>query len=59
MTPEKPELNPMIGQLIKVRLKNGDDLTGTFDIHPLAGECVRNQYGFPINYKEILEIIKD
>lgn len=51
------EITPKIGDRIKVELHDGTELEGTFDIHPLANECVRNKYGFPINYKKVIEIL--
>ena len=51
------EKKPQIGDRIKVELHGGEILFGTFDIHPLADECVKNQHGFPINYKKVLEIL--
>ena len=51
------EIKPQIGDKIKVELNDGSEFVGLFSIHPLADECVLNENGFPINYKEILEII--
>lgn len=51
------EINPQLGDTIKVELNDGNEFTGTFSIHPLAGECVLNQHGFPMNYKKIKEIL--
>ena len=50
-------LKPKIGDTIKVELNDGEIFEGTFSIHPLAGECVLNQYNFPISFKKILEIL--
>lgn len=51
------ELKPQIGDRIKVELNTGEIFEGTFDINPLADECVLNQYNFPFSYKKILEIL--
>ncbi len=52
---QKMEVN--IGDTILVELSDGEKFEGIFDIHPLASYCVRNQHGFPINYKKILNKI--
>lgn len=51
------EIKPKIGDRIKVELISGHEFVGIFDIHILAGDCVKNKFGFPMNYKRILEIL--
>lgn len=50
---------PRIGDTITVELNSGKIMTGTFDIHMLAGECVLNQHGFPFNFKRVLSEVPD
>ena len=45
---------PKIGEQITVRLKSGQTMCGTYDVHSLAGECIRNQHGFPIQFDKII-----
>ena len=50
------ELKPKIGDKITVMLNSGKEFTGTYDIHILAGYCVLNDFGFPLNYKRIIKV---
>ena len=54
---EAQKLNVQIGDTIEVELNSGGLFTGTFDIHPLANECVKNQHNFPLSYKKIIRKI--
>ncbi len=56
---DKTDLKPMPGDTVKAELRSGQIIVGTYDFHPLAGECVRNQHGFPMNFKRIIEVIDD
>ena len=53
------EIVPRIGKLIRVELNSGEEMTGPFEYHPLAGDCVLNHHGFPIQYKRVLEVVED
>lgn len=43
-----------VGELIEVELRSGDIMIGTFNIHPLAEECILNKNGFPIKFKRCI-----
>ena len=51
-------INPQLGDELSVELKDGTPFIGTFSIHPVAGECVLNQHGFPLTFRKIIKIIK-
>lgn len=52
------EPKPLIGDTVRVELSDGREMTGTFEYHGLAGDCILNQYGFPIRFKRIIEIME-
>ena len=53
-------ISPTIDDTILVRLKDGTEVTGKFDIHPMADECVYNEHGFPISLDgaKVLKIVQ-
>ena len=51
------EIVPCVGDTIRVELNSGDEMTGPFEYHSLAGDCILNQFGFPVQYKRVLEVI--
>lgn len=52
------EIVPCIGDTIRVELNSGGEMTGPFEYHPLAGDCVLNQHSFPVQYKRVLEVVE-
>ncbi len=52
---EAKKMNVLMGDTVLVELSDGTEFEGTFDVHPLADICVRNQHGFPMNYKRLIK----